>query len=138
LLVTALLVPIARLSIDPDSLAAPSREMVLIPAGEFSMGSLSGHLDERPPHQVYVKAFYMDKYEVTNLQYLQFFRWAMGQCKDHVWLGTKADNRDGHIVYTDGRYIVEAGYERHPVTLVSWHGAQAYCQHQGKRLPTEA
>ena len=46
--------------------------MVLIPAGEFEMGRREGASDERPPHRVYVDAFYIDRYEVTNAEYKQF------------------------------------------------------------------
>jgi formylglycine-generating enzyme required for sulfatase activity len=40
----------------------------LIPAGEFSMGDHHdvGNSDEKPVHTVYLDAFYIDKYEVTN------------------------------------------------------------------------
>jgi formylglycine-generating enzyme required for sulfatase activity len=44
-------------------------EMVLIPAGEFVMGTQGGLKDERPAHKVRVGAFYMDKYEVTQRAY---------------------------------------------------------------------
>ncbi len=47
-------------------------EMVLIPAGEFEMGSNDGEPDEKPVHTVYLDAFYMDVYEVTNAQYRKF------------------------------------------------------------------
>src|ERR1700730_9568734 len=51
------------------------REMVLIPAGPFSMGSGGeGEFDELPQHNVFVSAFYMDKYEVTNENYQSFIR----------------------------------------------------------------
>ena len=46
--------------------------MVLIPAGEFQMGSSNGDDDEKPVHTVYLDAFYMDVYEVTNAQYRKF------------------------------------------------------------------
>ena len=46
--------------------------MVLIPAGEFEMGSNNGAANERPVHTVYLDAFYMDIYEVTNTQYKAF------------------------------------------------------------------
>ncbi|MDE0684506.1 MAG: SUMF1/EgtB/PvdO family nonheme iron enzyme, partial [Candidatus Poribacteria bacterium] len=46
--------------------------MVLIPAGEFKMGSHAGKNNERPVHTVYLDAFYMDIYEVTNAQYKIF------------------------------------------------------------------
>lgn len=49
-------------------------EMILIPAGEFIMGSPEGegNDDEHPQHTVFLDAFYIDKYEVTNAQYKQF------------------------------------------------------------------
>ena len=46
--------------------------MVLIPAGEFQMGSNDGEDDEKPVHTVHVDAFYMDIYEVTNAQHVKF------------------------------------------------------------------
>ncbi len=136
------LVIIARFPFDSPSLTTPyselSSRMVFIPAGEFRMGTLEGHPDESPPHSIYLESFYMDRHEVTNQQYLQFFQSATGECGDRTCLDTEAESPDSRIVYQDGRFQVEEGYERHPVTLVSWYGAQAYCQHHGKRLPTEA
>ncbi|MGD2176873.1 MAG: formylglycine-generating enzyme family protein [Anaerolineae bacterium] len=137
-LLVASLVTITRLSIGPPSPATPPSEMAFIPAGEFTMGSPNGHPDELPVHPVHLEPFHIDRYEVTNEQYLQFIQSVTGLCEDHVCLDRKADNPDSHIVYQNGRYTVEAGYEQHPVTLVSWYGAQAYCQYQGKRLPAEA
>ncbi|MBS3784782.1 MAG: SUMF1/EgtB/PvdO family nonheme iron enzyme [Anaerolineae bacterium] len=102
------------------------------------MGSSNGHPDERPPHPVYLEAFYIDRFEVSNEQYLQFFESTMGQRRSYTYLDPKTENPDSHIVYQNGRYTVEAGYEQHPVTLVSWYGAQAYCEDRGGRLPTEA
>lgn len=102
------------------------------------MGSPTGNPDEDPPHSVYVDAFHIDQYEVTNEQYLQFFQSHTERSGGRVHLDTKAENPDSHITYQNGRYTVEAGYEQHPVTAVSWYGAQAYCEQQGKRLPTEA
>ena len=46
--------------------------MVQIPAGWFSMGSESGSADETPVHRVYISAFLMDRYEVTQQQYSAF------------------------------------------------------------------
>jgi len=41
-------------------------EMVLIPAGEFTMGDDAGGDDEKPAHRVRVGAFLMDRFEVTQ------------------------------------------------------------------------
>lgn len=52
--------------------------MVLVPAGEFMMGSRDGDKiaqnDERPAHPVYLDAFYIDQYEVTTTRYAKFFQ----------------------------------------------------------------
>ena len=61
--------------------------MVLIPAGEFDMGSDDPGTDDReqPVHKVYVDAFYMDATEVTNHQFKEFLlenpRWQKGHVK---------------------------------------------------------
>lgn len=105
------------------------------------MGSEGGHPDERPTHVVCLEAFWIDKYEVTNAQYVEFLNGRSdpaGRCRGHICVDTQPDNSDSHLLYRRGRYGVEAGFEDHPVTSVSWYGAQAYCRHRGKRLPTEA
>ena len=58
-----------QLSEQPDLMG-----MVFIPAGEFLMGSPEGEgaFDERPQHEVYLDAYYIDKYEVTNAQFKKF------------------------------------------------------------------
>ena len=48
--------------------------MVLIPAGEFLMGSNEGNFDETPAHRVYLSAYYIDKHEVTNAEFAAFIR----------------------------------------------------------------
>ena len=106
--------------------------MVLIPAGEFQMGSNDGEFDEKPVHAVYVDAFYMDMYEVTNAQYKEFVDANPQWGKDQI---------PGR--YHDGNYLKHwAGnsYGRgdHPVVYVSWYAAMAYAEWAGKRLPTEA
>ena len=119
----------------------PPSDMVLVPAGEFIMGSQGDSPDEQPVRRVYVEAFYIDRYPITNARYAQFLN-AVGdtadQCGGHICLDTQAETPSSRILYRQGRYVVEAGYERHPVTNVSWYGAQAYCRHYGQRLPTEA
>lgn len=61
---------------------------VLIPAGEFQMGSddEDADPDEQPVHAVYVDAFYMDAYEVTNVAYQQFLlenpQWQKGRISE--------------------------------------------------------
>ncbi len=110
--------------------------MALIPAGVFQMGSgnPNDYSDERPVHRVYVDAFYIDKYEVTNMEYKAFIdanpRWRK------VYISSS---------YHDGNYLMNwngnnfpIGKGNHPVTYVSWYAAMAYAQWIDKRLPTEA
>ncbi len=101
---------------------APPDGMVLIPAGEFEMGSdaADSQVDEQPVHTVYVDAFYMDKYEVTVGQYKAFV-----QATDH-----RAPEWNLVAAYSPA--------DEHPIIYVSWHDAMAYAQWAGKRLPTEA
>ncbi len=122
-----------------DEPEAPPDGMVLIPAGEFRMGSndQAEGSDEQPVHSVYVDAFYMDKYEVTNAQYAAFLT-AKGKHAEagHTWLDI--GDGDERIERVGGVYRATAGYENHPVVEVSWYGAMAYAASVGKRLPTEA
>ena len=110
--------------------------MVLIPGGEFQMGSYDSEAqdDEKPVHTVYVDAFYMDKYEVTNAQYKVFVD------ANPQWQKVRLSR-----AYHDGDYLkpwsgnsYPSGKGSHPVVYVSWYAAMAYAQWAGKRLPTEA
>jgi formylglycine-generating enzyme required for sulfatase activity len=121
--------------------ASPGEEMVFVPAGAFWMGSNEGDADEGPMHHVYLEAFWIDRYEVTNAQYAEFLNATQGdqgRCGGYICADVKAENPDSHLLYQEGRYVAERGYENHPVTEVSWYGAKAYCEHYGKRLPSEA
>lgn len=106
--------------------------MVLVPGGEFLMGSDDGNDDEKPPHRVYLDTFALDTYEVTNARFQQFvqatgYRTTAERAGD-TWTWRKP--RQEHSTL--------AGLEQHPVVQVSQEDAKAYCQWAGKRLPTEA
>lgn len=122
--------------VDTTPQTDPYENMELIPAGEFRMGS-KAHDREKPVHSVYVDAFYMDKYEVTNAEYAEFLN-AKGKHADagQTWLNV--GHQSARIEYVNRVYRAKEGYAKHPVTMVSWYGAMAYAAWKGKRLPTEA
>ncbi len=114
--------------------------MVLIPEGKFEMGDAfrEGATEELPVHTVYVDAFYMDIYKVTNAQYAKFLN-EYGKNTDASWHKLlDIDSNDCLIERTGNTYSPKSGYKDHPVIMVSWYGAAAYAQFYGKRLPTEA
>ena len=103
-----------------------SVKMVFVPAGEFSMGSETGDADERPIHTVYLDAFYIDMYEVTNARYRQ--------CVDAgVCLPPANDGSSTRASYYD-----DPAFDDFPAMHVSWEMAGAYCAWRGVELPTEA
>ena len=104
----------------PSPAQAEDRSMVLVPAGEFTMGSWAGDADERPVHRVYLNAFLMDKYQVSVGYYATFLE-ATSQAAPPDW---DIMNKPRH--------------QKRPVVNVDWADADAYCRWAGKRLPTEA
>lgn len=114
-----------------------SKEMILIPAGEFLMGSTNiGNDDEHPQHKVYLDAFLIGKYEVTYTQYVEFLN-AIGRHEDDK--GHKYVNMlQSSIRLKDRTYKIIKGWEDRPMEGVSWFGAKAYAEWEGGRLPTEA
>jgi formylglycine-generating enzyme required for sulfatase activity len=103
---------------------------VLVPAGEFLMGSTdadgSASSDEKPQRKVYLDAYRMDRTEVTNAMYAQCV--AASACK--------APSNSSSA--TRSNYYNDPQYANYPVIYVSWDAAQTYCKWAGGRLPTEA
>lgn len=109
--------------------------MVYIPSGEFAIGTNESdsekhaislgldkpwYADESPERRTDIPGFYIDRYEVTNLQYYIFC-----QATDHNpprhWRGQKFPEGEDSL----------------PVTYVSFFDAAAYAEWAGKRLPNE-
>ncbi len=105
---------------DKSRLGPKANAMVLVPAGEFTMGTNDRLPDEGPEHKVTLPAFYIDKYEVTNLQYKQFIDATNRKSPQHFRNRTFPDGKSDH-----------------PVTYVTWNDANDYCTWADKRLPTE-
>ena len=120
----------------PDTLVAPidGAEMVIIPAGEFTMGLGEKELyqiymlDKRenpvfatevPARKLNLETFYMDRYPVTNYQYRKFI--------------DSTGHREPMLINHP-----EWGLPMQPVVFVGWEDARAYADWAGKQLPTEA
>ena len=113
------------------------KAMVLVPAGKFIMGTNrtdteNTHLkigtvkplykDQHPEHKVHLDAFYIDQYEVTNLEYKKFID------------ATQFPELPGH--WEEGEF--PKGGKDLPVTNITWREALTYALWAGKRLPSEA
>lgn len=105
--------------------------LIFIPAGSFEMGNPLGDQsseteDEWPVHQVFISAFFIDRYEVTNGQYQLCVE--AGACQPPVTNQSKKQ----------AFYYGKPEFSDYPVIKVSWQAAQDYCAWAGRRLPTEA
>lgn len=131
--------------------------MVLIDGGSFLMGSPDGEGTERsrPQHMVNIgQPYYIDKYLVTNAQFAQFLQWNGNECMHD---GVPYPCYDCSEVSVENAgidcandYTVKSNCQsepggsadqwcgNHPVAVIPWHGANAYCEAGGKRLPSEA
>ncbi|MCU0785835.1 MAG: formylglycine-generating enzyme family protein [Verrucomicrobia bacterium] len=129
----------------------PPSGMAFIPAGSFAMGATTnmGHesySDEVPQHSVYVSAFYMDRYEVTNDKMVEVMQWAYQQGKISVTSATvrnlegnqrellDLDSSDCRITWNGSQFQMKAakgaGY---PCVTVTWYGAVAFCNYHSQR-----
>ena len=130
---------------------------VRIPAGKFFKGQHRHETMIEKDYEIMIT-------DVTNSQYARFLTEALkaGKIKiaDNKVMGFyKGDPFDGHkhefritagdklfypldeagirIVLNDSTFSVVKGFENHPVTYVTWFGANAYARFYGWRLPTE-
>ncbi len=101
---------------------------VYIPDGTFRMGALGSQssIDEEPDHNVTLKAYWMDKLEVTNAMYLLCVQASACEPPQEFKSGTRKS------------YFNNAEFNDYPVVYVTWVQAQTYCNWAGRRLPTEA
>lgn len=131
-----------------------SDEMVCVPAGPFLMGSnrLDETLDnERSQHEVDVGEFWLDRYPVTNAQFMRFVqdqgyhRRSWWSPEGWAWREKNAVEHPRYWRQQRGGGWGLVGLSRtqplapdHPVMGVSWYEAEAYARAMDKRLPTEA
>ncbi|MDX9739950.1 MAG: SUMF1/EgtB/PvdO family nonheme iron enzyme [Gammaproteobacteria bacterium] len=157
-------------------------DMVRVPAGEFLFGTgaivedgpdLSefgldkpAYVDEMPQRRLYLDTFFIDRYEVTNLQYSRFVietdHWVPDGWQRSGYLLTRDILDAAELGLEELRILARdmfgieagiAGMDREalldaiehgrreqdslPISGVSWQDARLYCEWAGKRLPTE-
>jgi len=159
------------------SIRTPSTAgMVFIPAGVFQMGDAitdltrpdfirtGQNMADKPAHRVRLRAYWMDRQRVTNLQYVNFLQAANAEGLLTVSPAAVMGNQRGgglvpflrfsyedlaglnfteprlaRVISWDGeRFQVKKEHEQLPVVDITWAGAQAYALYHGKALPTEA
>ena len=107
-------------------------EMVFVEGGVFIRGRESGDSDERPVRSVHVDSYFIDRFEVTVVEYRKCVE--AGPCTPaHTGSGPYRLAFEDH--YTNWN---KPGRDFHAVNAVSWHQADEYCRWAGKRLPSEA
>lgn len=100
--------------------------MVQVPAGPFIMGSDEADAEDAPAQEMDLPAFEIDRFEVTNADFNAFVQAA------------------GYVTFAEKQGLAswrnewEMGEDNHPVVVVTWEDARAYCEWLGKRLPSEA
>lgn len=107
---------------------AQTREMALVKGGAYT--PLYGIAGEE---KIIVGDFYMDVRPVTHQDFLEFVKDYPNWQRDQV-----------KRLFADSRYLINwlnevsipDNLKDKPVNNVSWFAAKAYCQCQGKRLPT--
>ena len=132
----------------------PRPETIEIPSGHVTLGLSRNAPDfgwdnEYEAHAVNVPEFAIDRYKVTNGQYLEFLR-AGGYEDRSLWTAADWDWKTSHDIshpafwnLQDSAWHLRTVFDQMPLPLswpvyVSQAEAAAYARWAGKRLPTEA
>jgi formylglycine-generating enzyme required for sulfatase activity len=120
----------------------PCGAMVPVPAGAFWMGAgdedPESAPDERPRHEVSLRGYAIEVYEVSHGCYTEFVE-AGGYLARRAWSEAGWRWRTRHGIERSAFWDeATRGQPRDPVVGVSWFEAEAYCRWRGRRLPTEA
>ncbi len=140
----------------------PSQKLVTVPEGKVLLGDVfnEGAEDERPVQTALITSFSIGVYDVTNALYAA---WLTKAVKDGKLIYLSDSDKKGQVIDLSGHLICKTiendpysqisstfetevgmtfraipGKDNFPVVDVTWYGAQAYCNDNNYRLPTEA
>ena len=126
----------ANIMVFMPMIAKSADTMIPISEGSFLMGTpyRKGRMNEYPQHKVWLNAYYLDQYEVTMRDFVDFLN------------TIDSDKSIKKLVKMPSYWIskTEEGFRLNPSVKnqaafdVTWYGADSYCKAQGKRLPSEA
>jgi formylglycine-generating enzyme required for sulfatase activity len=142
--------PVLDTGVDSDAWA-------VVPAGPFLMGRHAHETEVEYDYRIMVT-------DVTVAQYADYLNQALAEelivvdgdevsgyypgdefgghvheepIEEGQWLHLPLEVDGQHIQFDGSMFLTEPGFENHPMTVVTWFGAQAFCQFYGGRLPTE-
>ena len=141
--------PVFETGVDSDSWAQ-------IPAGEFYFGQHE-HLENTEAYEIMVTNVTVNQYaeylnaaladgsvKMVDSEIVGFYPGDPFRGYEHEeeikvgdWIFIPLDDPSQRVQFNNGVFSAQPGYENHPMTLVTWFGARAYCEAQGGRLPTE-
>ncbi len=134
-----------------------SSSWALVPAGEFLLGQFSHEANLPYDYEIMVT-------DVTNEQFAAYLNLALASDSITIednqvvgfypgdefhgyrheeeiaagdWIHMPLDDPSLRIEFSDGHFSVLEGYENHPVVMITWFGANAYCEYYDGRLPSE-
>lgn len=108
---------------------APPAGMVEVKAGVYKMF----FKEKDQEGLVNMSPFFVDKYPVTNKDFLEFVKQNPNLKKSVI---PKIFATENYLAKWPGDLEVPAGQEKRPVVFVSWFAAKKYCEFYGKRLLT--
>jgi len=157
LLLTACAAPVTTPALAQVETGVDSEAWAKVPAGEFVLGQHEDKGMIERPYEIMIT-------NVTNAQYARYLNAALAkgtakvqgnqvvgyypgdvfhghkhekEIKAGDWLHVPLADPSLRLTFDGKTFGVRPGYENHPMTLVTWFGAQAYCEFYGGRLPSE-
>jgi iron(II)-dependent oxidoreductase len=157
LFLSACAAPVTTAALTKVETGVDPEAWVKVPAGEFVLGQHEKRGMIEQPYEIMVT-------DVTNAQYARYLNAALTQgtarmqgdqvvgyysgdvfhghkhekeIKAGDWLHVSLADPSLRLTFDGKTFGVKPGYENHPMTLVTWFGAKAYCEFYGGRLPSE-